>query len=148
MTAHIGREPTDNPRFLVTNLKTTPRHVYEAVYCAHGDVENRLMELKLGLEIDCTSGTGFLANQFAGADDRGRLCVDAGASTQGPADRVRACPGRHFAATLAEAGGVDRVVGSAHRHSLAGRHAARRRLAPHRVFGRCVGDLIRSSRPV
>ena len=64
VTAHVGREPKDNPRFVVTNLKTTPRHVYEDVYCARGDVENRLKELKLGLEIDRTSCTRFLANQF------------------------------------------------------------------------------------
>lgn len=49
---------------MVTNLKTTPRHVYEDVYCARGDVENRLKELKLGLEIDRTSCTRFLAKQF------------------------------------------------------------------------------------
>ena len=64
VTAHVGREPKDNPRFVVTNLKTTPRHVYEDVYCIRGDVENRLKELKLGLEIDRTSCTRFLANQF------------------------------------------------------------------------------------
>ena len=64
VTAHLGPPPKDNPRFVVTNLKTTPRHVYEAVYCARGDVENRLKELKLGLEIDRTSCTRFLANQL------------------------------------------------------------------------------------
>ena len=51
VTAHIGRQPKDNPRFVVTNLKTTPRHVYEDVYCTRDDVENRLKELNLGLEI-------------------------------------------------------------------------------------------------
>ena len=64
VTTHVGRPPKDNPRFVVTNLKSTPQHVYEAVYCARGDVENRLKELKLGLEIDRTSCTRFLANQF------------------------------------------------------------------------------------
>ena len=64
VTAHIGRQPKDNPRFVVTNLKTSPRHVYEDVYCARGDVENRLKELKLDLEIDRTSCTRFLANQL------------------------------------------------------------------------------------
>ena len=64
VTAHFGRTPKDNPRFVVTNLKTSPRHVYEAVYCARGDVENRLKELKLGLEIDRTRCTSFLANQL------------------------------------------------------------------------------------
>ena len=54
----------DNPRFVVTNLKTSPRHVCEDVYCSWGDVENRLKELKLGLEIDRTSCTRFLANQL------------------------------------------------------------------------------------
>ena len=64
VTVHVGRQPKDNPRFVVTNLKTSPQHVYEAVYCARDDVENRLKELKLGLEIDRTSCTRFLANQF------------------------------------------------------------------------------------
>ena len=64
VTAHGGRALKDNPRFLVTNLKTTPRHIYEAVYCARGDVENRLKELKYGLEIDRTSCTSFRANQL------------------------------------------------------------------------------------
>ena len=141
VTAHIGRTPKDNPRFVVTNLKTSPRHVYEAVYCARGDVENRLKELKLGLEIDRTGCTSFLANQL-----RVLMSAAAGASPQGPTDRVRTRPGQHLAATLAEAGRVNRVVGSAHRHSLADRHAVRRRLAPHRTFGRRCRNLIRSSR--
>ena len=34
------------------------------VYCARGDIENRIKELKLGLEIDRTSCTSFKANQF------------------------------------------------------------------------------------
>lgn len=146
VAAHFGRQPKDSPRFVVTNLKTTPRHVYEAVYCARGDVENRLKDLKLGLEIDRSSCARFLANQFVvGADERCRLCADAGASPQGPTDRVRTCPGQHLAATLAEAGGVDRVVGLAHRHPLTDRHAVRRPIAPHRAFGRCCRDLIRTS---
>ena len=64
VTAHFGRQPKDNARFVVTNLKTSPRHVYEDVYCARGDVENRLKKLKLGLEINRTSCTRFLANQL------------------------------------------------------------------------------------
>ena len=61
---HPGREPKDNPRFIVTNLKTTPKFIYKKVYCARGDIENRIKELKLGLEIDRTSCTSFKANQF------------------------------------------------------------------------------------
>ncbi len=61
---HPGREPKNNPRFVVTNLKHSPRHLYEAIYCARGDVENRIKELHHGLEIDRTSCTRFQANQL------------------------------------------------------------------------------------
>ena len=61
---HPGRKPKDNPRFIVTNLKTTPKFIYQKVYCARGDIENRIKELKLGLEIDRTSCTSFKANQL------------------------------------------------------------------------------------
>ena len=63
---HPGREPKDNPRFVVTNLTHSPRHLYEAIYCARGDVENRIKELHHGLEIDRTSCSRFLANQLRG----------------------------------------------------------------------------------
>jgi len=61
---HPGREPKDNPRFVVTNLKGSPRALYERIYCARGDVENRIKELHHGLEIDRTSCTRYLANQL------------------------------------------------------------------------------------
>ena len=63
-TYHEGRRPKENPRFVITNLKGSPQHIYEKVYCARGDVENRIKELKYGLEIDRTSCTSFLANQL------------------------------------------------------------------------------------
>ena len=49
------REPRDNQRFVVTNLRQTPRFVYERIYCARGDIENRIKELLDGLQIDRTS---------------------------------------------------------------------------------------------
>ena len=61
---HPGREPKMNPRFVVTNLKGPPRRLYEKVYCARADVENRIIELHHGPEIDRTSCSRFLANQF------------------------------------------------------------------------------------
>lgn len=64
MVEHPGRAPKDNPRFLITNIQGWPQHLYERVYCARGDVENRIKELKHGLEIDRTSCTSFFANQF------------------------------------------------------------------------------------
>lgn len=60
---HPGREPKNNPRFVVTNLTDAPQAVYE-FYCGRGDVENRLKELHHGLELDRTSCSSFLANQF------------------------------------------------------------------------------------
>ncbi|HWF99186.1 MAG TPA: transposase, partial [Steroidobacteraceae bacterium] len=56
-----GRTPKDNARFVVTNLKGSPRHLYKKVYCGRGQVENRIKELHHGLEIDRTSCTSFLA---------------------------------------------------------------------------------------
>ena len=61
---HPGREPKMNPRFVVTNLKGSPRGLYERVYCARAHIENRIKELHHGLQIDRTSCPRFLANQF------------------------------------------------------------------------------------
>jgi hypothetical protein len=36
-----GREPKDNLRFVVTNLRSSPQHVY-GVYTDRGDAENRI----------------------------------------------------------------------------------------------------------
>ncbi len=60
---HPGRDPKNNPRFVVTNLTDPPQTVYE-IYCQRGDVENRLKELHHGLEMDRTCCSRFLANQF------------------------------------------------------------------------------------
>ena len=61
---HNGREPRDNPRFVITNLRQTPEWIYTHVYCARGDSENRLKELKLALGFGRTSCTRFWANQL------------------------------------------------------------------------------------
>jgi len=58
-----GRDPRDNPRFVVTNLPQSPRRVY-AIYRERGDMENRLKELHAGLGFDRTSCTAFWANAF------------------------------------------------------------------------------------
>jgi hypothetical protein len=59
-----GRTPRDNPRFVITNLRQSPRFVYERIYCARGDVENRIKELHDGLQIGRTSCCRFWANQL------------------------------------------------------------------------------------
>ena len=58
------REIKVNVRFVVTNRKSRSRHVYESTYCARGDSENRIKELKQDLEMDRTSCTSFTANQL------------------------------------------------------------------------------------
>src|SRR5699024_10136464 len=61
---HPGREPKDNPRFVVTNIRRVAKGVYEKIYCQRAPVENRIKELLYGLDIDRTSCTRFFANQF------------------------------------------------------------------------------------
>lgn len=58
-----GREPRDNLRLVVTNLRQSPESLW-ALYARRGDSENRIKELKCDLEIDRTSSSSFLANQL------------------------------------------------------------------------------------
>jgi hypothetical protein len=51
-------------RFVVTNLRGTPRWLYEAVYCARGQAENLVKAHKLHLASDRTSCSRATANQF------------------------------------------------------------------------------------
>jgi hypothetical protein len=64
VTRHPERDPKDNPRFVVTNMKQNPKWIYGKVYCDRGDIENRIKELHEGMEIDRTSCHNFWANQF------------------------------------------------------------------------------------
>ena len=41
---HPGRDPKNNPRFVVTNFPDDPQTVYERIYCQRGTLENRLKE--------------------------------------------------------------------------------------------------------
>lgn len=54
----------ENPRFLVTNLAQPPQELYEKMYCARGEMENRIKEQQLDLFADRTSAHLFLTNQF------------------------------------------------------------------------------------
>lgn len=64
LALHPDRPLKDNARFIITNLSSSPKHIYKDVYCARGDVENRIKELKGGLQIDRTSCVSFKANQL------------------------------------------------------------------------------------
>ncbi len=56
-----------NPRFVVTSLARAEheaRHLYETVYCARGEMENRIKECQLDLFADRTSANTMRANQL------------------------------------------------------------------------------------
>ncbi len=59
---HSSRGP--NPRFVVTNLSGGVKRLYDRVYCARGEMENRIKEQQLDLFADRTSCHGWWANQF------------------------------------------------------------------------------------
>ena len=56
-----------NPRFVVTSFTRSrigPKKLYEDVYCARGDMENRIKEQQLGMFADRTSSHTMRANQL------------------------------------------------------------------------------------
>jgi hypothetical protein len=53
-----------NPRYLVTNLQAAPKYLYDHLYCARGDMENRIKEQQLDLFADRTSCHAWWPNQF------------------------------------------------------------------------------------
>jgi hypothetical protein len=56
-----------NPRFIVTSLTARDgdgRHLYEDIYCARGEMENRIKECQINLFADRTSTATMAANQL------------------------------------------------------------------------------------
>jgi hypothetical protein len=56
-----------NPRFIVTSLERAEidgRYLYEKVYCARGDMENRIKECQIDMFADRTSANTMRANQL------------------------------------------------------------------------------------
>jgi hypothetical protein len=56
-----------NPRFVVTSLlrkEAEARYLYEKIYCARGEMENRIKECQLDLFADRTSANSMRANQL------------------------------------------------------------------------------------
>jgi len=56
-----------NPRFVVTSLgraQAEARYLYEKIYCARGEMENRIKECQLDLFADRTSASSMRANQL------------------------------------------------------------------------------------
>lgn len=57
----------ENPRFVVTSLSAeeiSPQELYQELYCARGEMENRIKEQQLDLFADRTSTAEFRANQI------------------------------------------------------------------------------------
>jgi hypothetical protein len=54
----------DNPRYVVTSLPGDPQSLYDNLYCARGEMENRIKEQQLDLFADRTSCHDWWANQF------------------------------------------------------------------------------------
>jgi len=62
-----GQVRGDNQRFVVTSLerrRVGTQALYEQLYCARGDMENRIKEQQLGLFADRTSAATLRANQL------------------------------------------------------------------------------------
>jgi hypothetical protein len=90
----VDKDPKDNPRFVITNMKQSPQWIYEKVYCARGDVENRIKELHDGMQIGRTSCSTFLANTF-------RVLLTAAAYVLIQELRLHLAPTRHARAQVA-----------------------------------------------
>lgn len=54
----------ENPRFIVTNMAGDAKWLYDKMYCARGDAENRIKEQQLCLFADRTSCLNWMPNQF------------------------------------------------------------------------------------
>jgi hypothetical protein len=57
-------EHGSNPRYIVTNLPGDPKELYDDVYCARGEMENRIKEQQLSLFSGRTSCHDWWPNQF------------------------------------------------------------------------------------
>ena len=57
-------EKGSNPRYVVTNLEGEAQALYDKLYCARGDMENRIKEQQLDLFADRTSCQRWWPNQF------------------------------------------------------------------------------------
>ena len=53
-----------NPRYVVTTLEGDPQALYDKLYCARGDMENRIKEQQLDLFSDRTSCHDWWPNQY------------------------------------------------------------------------------------
>ena len=133
-----GREPRDNPRFVITNLRQTPEWIYTHVYCARGDSENRFEGTQTRPRLRAHQLHALLGQSIAHHPDRrGVRPVSRAATARGP-DRAprRASPAAPAGADHDRRAGrplrpPDRpafpAIPSGRRHVDASRPRARRR---------------------
>jgi hypothetical protein len=57
-------EKGDNPRYIVTNMKGSPKHLYDKVYCQRGEMENRIKEQQRQMFGDRASCHEMASNQL------------------------------------------------------------------------------------
>ena len=138
------REPRDNPRFVVTNMRQTPRFLYEKVYCARGDVENRIKELKdLARPHELLQTPGEPVARFS---DRRSLRAHAGTAVARGAHRVCPNPGDVAARSAAQAQRPRRQLRPPPRPASAALDAESRRVAQDRPFPRGARRVTRPTR--
>ena len=118
VVCHRGREPRDNPRFVVTNMRQTPRFIYEKVYCARGDVEDQGTESAADRPHELPE---VLTEPVARPADGRCLRADAGVAAAGRRHRVRPRPGALAARPAAEARRPGGALGASPRPAPAAR---------------------------
>ena len=141
------REPRDNPRFVVTNLRQTPRFVYERIYCARGDIENRIKETARWPADRPHELLSLLGQSTARAPHRRRLRADARTPPARGAHRLCPCPSDVAPRPAPQIGGARRRFGPPRGPAPADRHAGPPRLAAHRACTRRPRRIGPSQRP-
>ena len=137
------RAPRDNPRFVVTNMRQTPRFIYEKVYCARGDIENRNQGVARRPADRPHELHSLLGEPVARLADCRGVRAHAGAAAAGGAYRLRPHPGELAAGPAAQAGGARCPLGAPPRSASAARDAAPRRVAAYRPRARGADRIAR-----
>ena len=127
-----GREPRDNPRCVITNLRQTPRFVYERVYCARGDIEESDQGTPRRAPDRPDKLLSLLGQSIACAPHGRSLRAPARTAAAGRWHRVCARPGDVAARAAAQTGGPRRCLGAPHRPPSPDGDPRPRRLAAHR----------------
>ena len=123
-------------RFVVTNMRQTPRFLYKKVYCARGDAENRIKEGTEGPADRPHELPDVFGESVARPADGGGLRADAGVAAARRRHRVRPRAGALAARPAAEARRPGGVLGASHRPAPAARDTGPGGVATHRVRAR------------